>query len=166
MDSRPPSWAHTRILTHLLASVAGQVLLIFPGGHLLGSALLALNGVYFVLFFRSVRAADRLEVVLRESGDLPEGADADGEDDVVPMGSSYPWIFLGFPIVYVASVFDAELAAIVPYLLWLDLARLAVQFMLMAMVHANLHHRLRMLTDHDYLMKVVDASKRREDKAK
>jgi hypothetical protein len=164
MEPRPPSWARTRILTHLLASLAGQILIIYPGGHLLGSAVLALNGVYFVLFFRSVRAANRLEAVLLESGDLTD-EEEDGDDEVVPMGTSYPWIFLGFPIVYVASLFDAELAAIVPYLLWLDLVRLAVQFLLMAMVHANLHHRLRMLTDHDYLMKIVDAAKRREEKA-
>ena len=163
MDSQTPSWAHTRILSQLVASLVGQVLLIHPGGHLLGAALLALNGVYFVLFFRSVRAADRLEKVLRESGDLDD--DDEGDDEVVPMGTSYPWIFLGFPVVYVASLFDAELAAIVPYVLWFDLARLAVQFLLMAVVHANLHHRLRMLTDHDYLMKVVEATRRREGKS-
>ena len=163
MDSQTPSWAHTRILSQLVASLVGQVLLIHPGGHLLGAALLTLNGVYFVLFFRSVRAADRLEKVLRESGDLDD--DDEGDDEVVPMGTSYPWIFLGFPVVYVASLFDAELAAIVPYVLWFDLARLAVQFLLMAVVHANLHHRLRMLTDHDYLMKVVEATRRREGKS-
>ncbi len=162
MSSPPPSWARTRILTHLFASLAGQVLIIYPGGHLLGAALLSLNGVYFVLFFRSVRAADRLEKVLLESGDLDEG---DADEEVVPMGTSYPWIFLGFPIVYAASVFDVELASIVPYLLWLDLARLAVQFLLMAVVHANLHHRLKMLTDPVYLQKVVDAAKKREDRA-
>ena len=136
-------------------------MIIYPGGHLLGSALLALNGVYFLLFFRSVRAANRLEQVLLESGDLTEEED---DEEVVPMGTSYPWIFLGFPVVYIAGLFDAELASIVPYLLWLDLARLAVQFLLMAMLHANLHHRLKMLTDPQYLMKVVEASKKREEK--
>jgi hypothetical protein len=160
-------WARTRILTHLLASTAGQVLLIYPGEHLVGAALLALNGAYFVLFFRNVAMTGRLEQVLRESGDLPE--DFDEQDDSVALGTTYPWIWLTFPVLYLGAVFDGELAWFVGYAVWFDLVRLVLQFLLVAVVHATLRHKLRMLTDPDYLATVVQrhrdhaASKRGDD---
>ena len=136
--------------------MAGQVLLIYPGEHLAGAALLALNAAYFVLFFRNIGTAGRLERVLVDSGDLDE----DEPDDSVPMGTSYPWIFLAFPAVYLASPFDPEMASLAGALVWLDLARLSVQFLLVAAVHANLRHKLRMLSDPEYLARVIEAARR------
>jgi len=153
--AKTPMWARGRILTHLVLSTIGQVLLVYPGEHLAGAALLALNGAYFVLFFRNVGMTRRLERLLLESGDL----DADAEDDSVPMGTSYPWIFLVFPAVYTAGVFDVEMAHAAGWLVWVDLARLAVQFLLVAVVHANLRHKLKMLTDPQYLSKVVQRAR-------
>ena len=151
-DTSPPSWARARILTHLVLSTIGQILLIYPGERLAGAALLALNGAYFVLFFRNVVMAGRLERVLLDSGDL----DGDEPDDSVPMGTSYPWIFLAFPVVYIGAVVDVELAYLAAWLVWVDLARLVVQFLLVAVVHANLRHKLKMLTDPEYLAKVIE----------
>ena len=156
-DPSPPSWARGRILAHLVLSTIGQILLIYPGERLAGAALLALNGAYFVFFFRNVVMAGRLERLLLDSGDL----DGDEPDDSVPMGTSYPWIFLAFPVVYIGAAVDIELALLAAWLVWVDLARLVVQFMLVAVVHANLRHKLKMLTDPEYLAKVVEQARAR-----
>jgi len=151
------SWARERILPHLVLSTIGQILLVYPGERLVGAALLALNGAYFVLFFRNVVMAGRLERLLLDSGDLDE----DAPDDSVPMGTSYPWIFLAFPAVYIGGAFDVELAYAAGWLVWADLVRLVVQFLLVAVVHANLRHKLKMLTDPEYLAKVVEQARAR-----
>ncbi len=150
-------WARGRILLHLFASVVGQLVLIYPGERLMGAALLALNGMYFVFFFRNVRMAHELKSILMQSGDLPE--DYDTRDDSSPVGSSYPWIFLGFPVLYVAQFFDAHLWSLVSWVVWFDLLRLMGQFTMVAVVHADLRHKLKMLTDPAYLERVVAAAR-------
>lgn len=157
MAQAAPLWDRPRILIQLIASVAGQLLLIYPGDRLMGAALLGLNAVYFVLFFRNVRATDRLKRILVESGDLPE--DFDETDDSRPVGGNYPWIFLAFPVLYVAAIFDHNLDSLVMVVVWIDLARLVVQFLMIAVIHADLRHKLRMLTDPEYLDKVLTAAR-------
>jgi hypothetical protein len=110
-----------------------------------------------VFFFGNVRMAHQLKALLMSSGDLPE--DYDAQDDSSPVGSTYPWIFLVFPVLYVAQFFDVHLWSVVTWILWLDLLRLFVQFLMVAVIHADLRHKLRMLTDPDYLDKVLAAAR-------
>ncbi len=162
MAHSAPIWDRPRILTMLVATAAGQLLLIYPGERLLGAALLGLNAVYFTLFFRNVRAARRLEQLLQESGDLPE--DFDEQDDSRPIGGTYPWIFLIFPVLYLGAALDANLDAVVSVAVWVDLARLAIQFLMIAVVHADLRHKLKMLTDPAYLQRVLDAARAEKER--
>ena len=162
MAQAAPLWDRTRILLQLIASVAGQLLLIYPGERLMGAVLLGLNAVYFVFFFRNVRAADRLQRILVESGDLPE--DFDESDDSKPVGGNYPWIFLAFPVLYIAAIFDQSLDSLVMVVVWIDLARLAVQFLMIAVVHADLRHKLKMLTEPEYLEKVLTAARIKKER--
>jgi len=64
----------------------------------------------------------------------------------------------------VGAVFDGELRWFVGYAVWVDLARLVLQFLLVAVVHANLRHKLRMLTDPDYLAKVVERARQQAER--
>ncbi len=159
-DGARPMWDRRRVLTLLIAGVVGQTLLIAPGGRMMGAALLGLTLAHALFFFRNVRLATRLEAVLRESGDLPE--DYDESDDSAPMGSAQPWLFLLLPAVYVAGLFDVHLEVLVTAAVWIDLVRLVVQFLMVAVIHADLRHRVRMLTDPAYLQKALEIARSKE----
>lgn len=155
-------WAKGRIIPHLFFSMLGQLLLIYPGERLTAAALLGLNLMYFVFFFRNVSRAEQLKNLLQDAGDLPE--DYEETDDSAPVGSSYPWIFLGFPILYLASFFDEQLLGIVAVAIWIDLFRLSIQTFMVAIVHADLRHKVKMLTEPEYLQKVLVAARKQKEK--
>ena len=163
-DAARPMWDRRRVLTLLIAGVVGQTLLITLDGPSwwtwMGAALLGLTLAHALFFFRNVRLATRLEAVLRESGDLPD--DYDESDDSAPMGSAQPWSLLLLPAVYVAGHFDAHLEVLVTVAIWIDLVRLVVQFLMVAVIHADLRHRVRMLTDPAYLQRALEIARAKE----
>jgi len=155
-------WDRRRVLTLLVCGAVGQTLLIVPGERLMGAALLGLTAAHALFFFRNVRLATRLEQVLRESGDLPEDYDDDG--DTSPIGSGQPWALLLLPAIYVAGLFDKHLDVLVSVAIWIDLARLVVQTLMVIFVHADLRHRVKMLTDPAYLQRTIQIAREQEAK--
>lgn len=163
-DTARPMWDRRRVLTLLIAGIVGQVLLITLDGPVMwvwmGAALLGLTLAHALFFFRNVRLATHLEAVLRESGDLPE--DYDESDDSAPMGSAQPWYLLLLPAVYLAGHFDVHLEVLVTVAVWIDLVRLVVQVLMVAVIHADLRHKVRMLTDPVYLQRALEIARAKE----
>ncbi len=156
-----PMWDRPRVLTLLIACVVGQVLLIALDERLMGAVLLGLTLAHALFFFRNVRMATRLEKVLRDSGELGEEFDA---EESSPIGSGQPWAFLLLPVIYVAGLFDDHLDPLVTAAIWFDLVRLVVQFLMVAVIHSDLRHRMRMLSDPAYLRRALEAAKAEEEK--
>ena len=156
-DSRP-MWDRRKVLTPLVAGAVGQTLLVVPGDRCVGSVLLGLTIAHALFFFRNVRLATRLEGILRESGDLPPEGESE-EDEGAPMGAAQPWALLVLPVVYVASLFDPNLDVLVTAGVVIDAARLVFQFIVVAVVGADLGHRVRMLTDPAYLQRALDRAR-------
>ena len=159
-----PMWDRRRVTTLLVAGAVGQLTLIVLDGPSLwmwmGAVLLGLTLAHALFFFRNVRLATRLEAVLRESGDLPE--DYDESDDSAPMGSAQPWVFLLLPATYVAGHLDVHLEVLVDIAIWIDLVRLVIQFLMVAVIHGDLRHRVRMLTDPAYLHKALEIARSKQ----
>ncbi len=161
-DAGRPMWDRRKVLTLLVCSAIGQTLLIVPGERLMGAALLGLTAAYALFFFRNVRLASRLEGVLRDSGDLPD--DYDETDDSTPIGAGQPWVLLLLPAIYAAGLFDKYLDPVVTLAVWIDLVRLIVQVLMVVFVHADLRHKVQMLTDPAYLDKAIRIAREQEAK--